>query len=177
MISVTITERSQRRCAPSWLKEKPYLKVRFTDDSVITKVKESWRIKLTQDSKELDGCLTKFTFLVGQIVWCYRKTANEKEKTYFFIYVFFHYKYDTFSWSVPTEPPQQDRLCISTFEHILTVCPELGHYMTDYLLVLTIQSGNTTVQLFFRNWSSSSIWPILCLNYGAWKTKNSKTVF
>ena len=117
MISVTITERSQRRCAPSWLKEKPYLKVTFTDDSVITKVKESWRIKLTQDSKELDGCLTKFTFLVGQIVWCYWKTANEKEKTYFFLYLFFYYKYDTFSWSVPTEPPQQDQLCISTWTH------------------------------------------------------------
>ena len=48
-----------------------------------TKVTESWRIKLTQDSKELDGCLTKFTFCVGQIIWCYWKTANEKEKTYF----------------------------------------------------------------------------------------------
>ena len=47
------------------------------------KVTESWRIKLTQDSKELHVCLTKFTFLVGQIVWCYWKTANEKEKTYF----------------------------------------------------------------------------------------------
>lgn len=77
-------QRSQRkRCAPSWLKEKPYVKVRFTEDGVITKVTESWRIKLTQDSKELHGCLTKFTFLVGQIVWCYWKTANEKEKTYF----------------------------------------------------------------------------------------------
>ena len=77
-------QRSQRkRCAPSWLKEKPYVKVRFTEDGVITKVTESWRIKLTQDSKELDGCLSKFTFLVGQIVWCYWKTANEKEKTYF----------------------------------------------------------------------------------------------
>ena len=39
----------------------------------------------------------------------------------------------------------------SALEHILTVCPELGQYMTDYLLVLTIQPGNTTVQLFFRN--------------------------
>ena len=77
-------QRSQRkRCAPSWLKEMPYVKVRFTEDGVITKVTESWRIKLTQDSKELHGCLTKFTFLVGQIVWCYWKTANEKEKTYF----------------------------------------------------------------------------------------------
>ncbi|XP_068704586.1 uncharacterized protein [Montipora foliosa] len=77
-------QRSQRkRCAPSWLKKKPYLNVRFTEDGVITKVTESWRIKLTQDSKELHGCLTKFTFLVGQIVWCYWKTANEKEKTYF----------------------------------------------------------------------------------------------
>ena len=77
-------QRSQRkRCAPSWLKEKPYIKVRFIQDGVTTKVTESWRIKLTQDSKELDGCLTKFTFRVGQIIWCYWKTANEKEKTYF----------------------------------------------------------------------------------------------
>ena len=77
-------QRSQRkRCAPSWLKEKPYRKVRFTQDGVTTKVTESWRIKLTQDSKELDGCLTKFTFRVGQIIWYYLKTANEYEKTYF----------------------------------------------------------------------------------------------
>ena len=48
-----------------------------------TKITESWRIKLSQDTKELDGCLTKFTFHVGQIVWCYWKTANEKEKAYF----------------------------------------------------------------------------------------------
>jgi len=61
-------QRSQRkRCAPFWLKEKPYVKVRFTEDGVIMKVTESWRIKLTQDSKELHGCLTKFTFLVGEI--------------------------------------------------------------------------------------------------------------
>lgn len=65
------------------MKEKPYLKVRFTQDGVTTKVTESWRIKLSQDSKELDGCLAKFTFRVGQIVWCYWKTANEKEKAYF----------------------------------------------------------------------------------------------
>ena len=77
-------QRSQRKtCAPSWLKEKPYLKARFTQDGVITKVTELWRIKLTQDSKELDGCLTKSTFRVGQIFWCFWKTANEKEKTHF----------------------------------------------------------------------------------------------
>ena len=74
-------QRSQRkRCAPSWLKQKPYLKIRFTQDGVTTKVTESWRIKLRQYSQELSGSLANYSFRVGQLVWCYWKTANEKEK-------------------------------------------------------------------------------------------------
>ena len=77
-------QRSQRkRCAPSWLKQKPYLKIRFTQDGVTTKVTESWRIKLRQYSQELSGSLANYSFRVGQVVWCYWKTANEKEKAYF----------------------------------------------------------------------------------------------
>ena len=33
--------------------------------------------------KQLDGSLANFSFRVGQIVWCYWKTVNEKEKRYF----------------------------------------------------------------------------------------------
>ena len=77
-------ERSRRkRCAPSWLKEKPYVKIRFSQDGVTTRVTESWQIKLTESSKELDGSLANFSFSLGQVVWCYWKTINEKEKTYF----------------------------------------------------------------------------------------------
>ena len=77
-------QRSQRkRCAPSWLKQKPYLKIRFTQDGVTTKVTESWRIKLRQYSQELSGSLANYPFRVSQAVWCYWKTANEKEKAYF----------------------------------------------------------------------------------------------
>lgn len=77
-------QRSQRkRCAPSWLKEKPYVKIRFTQDGVITKVTESWMIKLAEDGKELDGSLANFSFRVDQEVWCYWKTINEREKKYF----------------------------------------------------------------------------------------------
>ena len=77
-------QRSQKkRCAPSWLKQKPYLKIRFTQDGVTTKVTESWRIKLRQYSQELSGSLANYPFRVGQAVWCYWKTANEKEKAYF----------------------------------------------------------------------------------------------
>lgn len=77
-------QRSQRkRCAPSWLKEKPYVKIRFTQDGVITKVTESSMIKLTENGKELDGSLANFSFRVGQEVWCYWKTINEREKKHF----------------------------------------------------------------------------------------------
>ena len=48
-----------------------------------TKVTESWRIKLRQYSQELSGSLANYPFRVGQAVWCYWKTANEKEKAYF----------------------------------------------------------------------------------------------
>lgn len=77
-------QRSQKkRCAPSWLKQKPYRKIRFTQDGVTTKVTESWRIKLRQYSQELSGSLANYPFRVSQAVWCYWKTANEKEKAYF----------------------------------------------------------------------------------------------
>lgn len=77
-------QRSQRkRCAPSWLKRKPYIKIRFTQDGVTDKVTESWKIKLEENGKALDGALSNFSFQVGQLVWCYWKTANEKEREYF----------------------------------------------------------------------------------------------
>lgn len=77
-------QRSQRkRCAPSWLKEKPYIKVRFTQDGMITKVLESWKIKLSEGGKHLVGSLANFSFRVDQKVWCYWKTVDEKEKCYF----------------------------------------------------------------------------------------------
>lgn len=77
-------QRSQRkRCAPSWLQEKPYIKVRFVQDGVTTKVTESSNIKLAENGKELAGFLSNFTFQIGQVVWCYWKTANEKQKAYF----------------------------------------------------------------------------------------------
>ena len=47
------------------------------------KVMESWKIKLAEDGKELDGSLANFSFNVGQVVWSYWQTANEKEKKYF----------------------------------------------------------------------------------------------
>ena len=50
---------------------------------MITKVTESWKIKLTETGKELDGSLANFSLSVGQIVWCYWKTINEQEKKYF----------------------------------------------------------------------------------------------
>ena len=40
-------------------------------------------VKLTQHSKELNGSLESFIFHVGQFVWCYWKTAKEKERAYF----------------------------------------------------------------------------------------------
>lgn len=76
--------RSQRkRSAPSWLKEKPYIKVRFTQDGYILKVTESWKLKLTEDSDTLKGSLANYSFRIGQKVWCYWKTTDEKEKAYF----------------------------------------------------------------------------------------------
>ena len=77
-------QRSQRkRCAPSWLKRKPYIKVRFTQDGVTDKVTESWKIKLEENSTALDGALSNFSFRVGQVVWCYWKTANVEDREYF----------------------------------------------------------------------------------------------
>ena len=73
----------RKRCAPSWLKDKPSLEIGFTQDSVTMKVMESWKITLSKHSEESGGSLSNFTFHVHQVVWCYRKTANGKEKTYF----------------------------------------------------------------------------------------------
>lgn len=76
--------RSQRkRSAPSWLKEKPYIKVGFTQDGYISKVTESWKLKLTEDGETLKGSLANYSFCIGQKVWCYWKTTDEKEKAYF----------------------------------------------------------------------------------------------
>lgn len=47
------------------------------------KVMESWKITLSKHSEESGGSLSNFTFHVHQVVWCYRKTKNGKEKTYF----------------------------------------------------------------------------------------------
>lgn len=77
-------QRSQRkRSAPSWLKEKPYIKIRFTQDGFISKVTESWKLKLAEDGQTLKGSLANYSFWIGQTVWCYWKTADEKEKAYF----------------------------------------------------------------------------------------------
>ena len=77
-------QRSQRkRSAPSWLKEKTYIKVRFTEDGVTTKITESWQIKLEENGQPLDASLANYRFSVGQLLWCYWKTSNEKEKQYF----------------------------------------------------------------------------------------------
>ncbi|XP_068723857.1 uncharacterized protein [Montipora capricornis] len=74
-------QRSQRkRCAPSWLKEKPYLKVRFTQDGITSKVTESCKLKLEEKGCLLTGSLSNYSFGIGQKVW---KTVNKKEKTYF----------------------------------------------------------------------------------------------
>lgn len=77
-------QRSQRkRSAPSWLKEKPYIKVRFTQDGITSKVTESCKLKLEEKGRPLTGSLSNYRFRIGQKVWCYWKTADENEKTYF----------------------------------------------------------------------------------------------
>ena len=77
-------QRSQRkRSAPSWLKEKPYIKVRFTQDGITSKVTDSSKLKLEEKGRPLTGSLANYSFHIGQKVWCHWKTADEKEKTYF----------------------------------------------------------------------------------------------
>ena len=77
-------QHSQRkRSAPSRLKEKPYLRVRFTQDGITSKVTESSKLKLEETGCPLTGSLSNYNFRIGQKVWCYGKTADEKEKTYF----------------------------------------------------------------------------------------------
>ena len=76
-----IMQRTQRkRSAPSWLKENPYIKVRFTQDGITSKVTESCKLKLEEKGRPLTGSLSNYSFRVGQKVWCYWKTADEKEK-------------------------------------------------------------------------------------------------
>ena len=72
----------RKRCVPSWLRVKPFIKVRFTQDDMTMKLTESWKIKLAENGKELDGSFANFSFHVGQVIWCYWKTANEKNKEY-----------------------------------------------------------------------------------------------
>lgn len=74
-------QRSQRkRSVPSWLKEKPYIKVRFTQDGITSKVTDSSKLKLEEKGRPLTGSLTNYSFHIGQKVWCHWKTADEKEK-------------------------------------------------------------------------------------------------
>ena len=67
----------------SWLKEKPYLRVRFTQDGITSKVTDSSKLKLEEKGCLLTGSLSNYSFRIGQKVWCYWKTADEKEKSYF----------------------------------------------------------------------------------------------
>ena len=79
-----IMQRSQRkRSAPSWLKEKPYLRVSFTQDGITLKVTDSSKLNLEEKGCPLTGSLSNYSFRIGQKVWCYWKTADEKEKSYF----------------------------------------------------------------------------------------------
>ena len=75
-----IMQRSQRkRSAPSWLKKKPYLRVRFTQDVITSKVTDSSKLKLEEKGCPLTGSLSNYSFRIGQKVRCYCKTADEKE--------------------------------------------------------------------------------------------------
>ena len=47
---------------------------------MITKVMESWKIKLSEAKKQLVGSVTNIGFPTGQKVWCYWKTVDGKEK-------------------------------------------------------------------------------------------------
>lgn len=60
---------TRRWCVPSRLKEKPCLKIMFTQDGGTMKVTESWKIKLTQHCEELRGSLSNLSFCVGQVVF------------------------------------------------------------------------------------------------------------
>ena len=73
----------RKTSAPSWLIEKPYIKVRFTHDGYILKVMELSKLKLTEDGEMLKASLANYSFRFGQKIWCYWKTTDEKEKAYF----------------------------------------------------------------------------------------------
>ena len=44
---------------------------------------ESSKLKLEEKGCPLTGSLSNYSFRIGQKVWCYWKTADEKEKSYF----------------------------------------------------------------------------------------------
>lgn len=69
-----IMQTQRKRSAPFWLKEKPYIKVKF--------IKDGYILKVTEYSKPLQGSLANYTFQTGQDVWCYWKKKDEKEKAY-----------------------------------------------------------------------------------------------
>lgn len=73
----------RKRFVLFWLKEKFYIKVRFIQDGYISKVTESWKLKLTEDGETLKGFFVNYSFCIGQKVWCYWKIIDEKEKAYF----------------------------------------------------------------------------------------------
>lgn len=41
------------------------------------------QMKLEEKCRQLTVSLSNYSFRIGQKVWCYWKTADEKEKTYF----------------------------------------------------------------------------------------------
>ena len=47
------------------------------------KVTDSSKLKLEEKGCPLTGSLSNYSFRIGQKVWCYWKTADEKEKSYF----------------------------------------------------------------------------------------------
>ena len=53
---------SEKRSAPSWLREKPYLRVRFTQDGITSKVTDSSKLKLEEKGCPLTGSLSNYSF-------------------------------------------------------------------------------------------------------------------
>ena len=61
-----IMQQSQRkRSAPSWLREKPYLRVNFTQDGITLKVTDSSKLKLEEKGSPLTGSLSNYSFRIG----------------------------------------------------------------------------------------------------------------
>ena len=80
---VDIMRSRKETSAPSWLKEKLYIKVRFTHDGCISKVMELSKLKLMEDGETLKASLANCSFRFGQKIWCYWKTTDKKKKAYF----------------------------------------------------------------------------------------------